>query len=777
MYSYEWDIETGGYLLNTTPLAFSKEPRPVYYQELDVLGFDKYWNYEKDDTYPYMWAEANNYWYRGRKVAATRGGSLYEAPEIIMFEECEPGNGKLKPVDMPRMVEKNKDVFLPFVQETIKNIYNTYIKQHSSIDVAYVAFSGGKDSVVILDLVQRALPHNSFKVLFGNTDMEFPTTIDLVNQVQKQCEEQNIEFYEAKSKYSAKTMWKVFGPPARKVRWCCTVHKTAPVINKICEIYNMGKINSMMITGVRGFESIKRSSYDEISMGKKMPGQISYHPLLEWSSADVYLYIYTYDLLLNEAYKYGFGRVGCIMCPNSSEKHEYIKRHFFEKEVDEYCDIIVETSDKDLSGENRKLFFKEGVWKGRLSGRVLKLNENDRVEIEESKGDYLVKVSNLNPNWKEWYKTIGELLEQDKIYSMEYNGIWRECQINQSNNITIFRFSKETKTKNSIEFFMFFKSILVKSVYCITCGTCVAECPNRCITMEKGRVNISDSCIKCRMCLKIQNGCLYYSSIRGSNTVKNLKGINKYLSVGVNANWITDYFMDNENVPGNRKTDVMFGFLTDAGVISKKIQTPFGNKIAEIGLDEVNAWALMLVNLAYTSAFGWYVHNIPIYETYIQERLNEDMGSEVTDKAKSEFWNGFKVILDSNKYFQEIGIGIPDIYTTVTKTGLEKKKMTAINRKPWYNADPKVILYSIYKFAEACGNMHKFTMTRLMDTYVDSDGVSPVVIFGLDEDTLKNIINGLTLNYPDFITATFSLGLDNINLNSEKTSKDVLDLF
>ena len=66
MYSYEWDIKTGGLLLNSSPLPFSKEPRPVYYKELDILGFDKYWNYDKNDAYPYMWAEANNYWYRGK---------------------------------------------------------------------------------------------------------------------------------------------------------------------------------------------------------------------------------------------------------------------------------------------------------------------------------------------------------------------------------------------------------------------------------------------------------------------------------------------------------------------------------------------------------------------------------------------------------------------------------------------------------------------------------------------------------------------------------------
>ena len=52
MYSYDWDPSTGGYILNSTPLNFSKEPRPVYYKELDILGFDRYWDYEKDDTYP-----------------------------------------------------------------------------------------------------------------------------------------------------------------------------------------------------------------------------------------------------------------------------------------------------------------------------------------------------------------------------------------------------------------------------------------------------------------------------------------------------------------------------------------------------------------------------------------------------------------------------------------------------------------------------------------------------------------------------------------------------
>ena len=171
MYSYDWDPSTGGYILNSTPLNFSKEPRPVYYKELDMLGFDRYWDYEKDDTYPYMWAEANTYWYRGRKIAQTKGGSLCSPPEIAILEEAEPQGGKLRFVDVPAMVSKNAPFMEGFVQETIKKVYNTYVEYQKKADVFYVAFSGGKDSIVTLDIVQRALPHNAFKVLFG---MMFP---------------------------------------------------------------------------------------------------------------------------------------------------------------------------------------------------------------------------------------------------------------------------------------------------------------------------------------------------------------------------------------------------------------------------------------------------------------------------------------------------------------------------------------------------------------------------------------------------------------------------
>ena len=153
------------------------------------------------------------------------------------------------------------------------------------------------------------------------------------------------------------------------------------------------------------------------------------------------------------------------------------------------------------------------------------------------------------------------------------------------------------------------------------------------------------------------------------------------------------------------------------------------------------------------------------------------MGEDVTKKARGEFWNGFKVILDSNEMFQRIGIGCPNIEKKETKNGDIKKKMLSLTRMPWNDPIPEVILYSLYKFAEACGDYYQFTLTRLLDHDIDSDGVSPTQIFGLDRETMEKLLNGLSINYPEFIQVSFTLDLDNITLRNDKTSEDVLNLF
>ena len=115
MYSYTFDSETGGIILNSTPTNFSKEPRPVYSRELDILGFDRYWDYEKQNDTPYLWAESNVYWYRGVQIAKIKGGDLYTAPELQPIRDengnviCGMESGVvLQPIDIDAIPAKPK---------------------------------------------------------------------------------------------------------------------------------------------------------------------------------------------------------------------------------------------------------------------------------------------------------------------------------------------------------------------------------------------------------------------------------------------------------------------------------------------------------------------------------------------------------------------------------------------------------------------------------------------------------------------------------------------
>lgn len=757
-------------MLNTSPMHFSKEPRPVYYKELDILGFDKHWTYEKQNMLPYMWAEANKYYYFGRLVAQTKGGNLYTAPELEIKEELsEP----LKTVDIEKMLEKNEDFLQILEQETVKKIYDVWKRHKDKLDVFHVAFSGGKDSIVLLDLVKKALPKDEFVVVFGDTQMEFPDTYDVIDKVEAQCKAEGIRFYRAKSHMDALESWKTFGPPSRRVRWCCNVLKTAPVMTLLRNEFNATKI--VMLTGVRAEESLQRSNYEEFSIGKKVSGQYSFHPILDWNTPEVYMYIYKNGLVFNNAYKWGFNRVGCLVCPNSSGKHEYLKRVCCEAEIDTYLDIIANTTTKDLSGQNRESFLANGGWKMRTTGHELTVTKRF-IEFDETKTAYKIELNKYLPKWKEWYSAIGDLAQINKSeFELEYNGKYYKALLKEEKGRFTFTVNVSRTSKDIVDFIHYLRAVFIKTYYCIGCGDCVVECPFNNITQKHGEVFMGDHCTKCKACLKMNNGCIYYDSIKGIKGVKQMTGLNRYLSVGVKDEWVR-FFFENGYEPGARKTDVMYAFLSDAGVLKQKKFTPLGEKIKQMGLFEVNAWAIMLCELVYTPAFNWFVKKIPFGTPYTFEDLSVALDASVTEKAKSEFWNGFKQILDTMPYGYEMRFGIPNVEKKFDKNGEEKKKLISITRLNWPNPSPLIVLYSLYKFAEHCGDYYEFTVSRLLNYNIDSDGISPTQIFGIKEDEMKIILQGLTASNPDFITAKFTHDLDTISLNKNKMASDILEL-
>mgnify|MGYP000493099688 CR=1 FL=1 len=787
MYSYIYDNQTGGLLLTSSPLPFSKEPRPVYYKELDILEFDRYWNYAKNDSYPYMWAEANNYYYRGRKVAQTKGGSCYTAPEIKILEDPEPNGEPLRFVDIPAMVEKNRGILESLVQDTIKKTYNTYEDYKNKVDVFYVAFSGGKDSVVALDIVQRALPHNSFMVLFGDTGMEFSDTYKAVDQVEQECTDSGIKFLRAKSKFSPEYTWRKFGPPSQTMRWCCSVHKTTPQILLLREVTGNPHFRGMAFTGIRGDESISRSEYDDVSLGEKVKGQYSCHPILEWNSAELFSYIYERGLILNETYKKGNSRAGCLVCPLAASKNMFFKEQTYgDKQSNGYRstkvfnDIIIETTAKEFSTpESVKEFMDIGGWKARRSGKELSFSKALCADTFE-KGILTIKLFKQSTDWKQWIKTVGDVtyLSNGNVEIL-YEGTIYIVSHKSTPAGDVFTVPIATNTKRDIHFMSALKIIFRKSAYCIGCGVCQANCPNGFISFDNGKVKIDDRCVKCRKCHEIDYGCLLANSMRLPKGEKKMGSIDRYGNMGIEYEWVKKYFDKKDDFwnsahgLGTNMVKYLRNFLNDSGITEKGKYTDFGALIDKLGIDSVLAWALLVCNLAYTSEYNWWIRHTIVGQTYTTDAIVSMLGDDMSNNSKSHIASAYKnIFISTPQVGNELGLGICDY-----EVRKGRRYLNSITRSKWQNPDPRVILYSLYKFAEGCGGYYQFTLGRLLNHDIDSDGISPTEIFGLDRDQMEKLLTGLSVNYPEFINASFTLDLDNITLRSEKTSQDVLALF
>jgi len=760
MYSYTYDKKTGGILLNSSPTGFSKEPRPVYAPELDVLGFDKYWKYDKQTDVPYLWAEANCYYYRGTLVAKLKGGNIYTAPEIIIPNGedgnpviPEPKGISLRPVDIEEMVEKNREMLEIIEQTTVKKIVAIYTKYKDRLDCFHVAFSGGKDSCVLLDLVKKALPKGSFVVVFGDTGMEFPDTYEIINKTKQQCAEDEIPFYIAKSHLNPKESWELFGPPSRVLRWCCSVHKSTPQTLKLREVTGKNDFIGLDFVGVRAQESFARSTYKYENYGAKQKGQFSHNSILEWTSAEIWLYIYANDVLINEAYKKGNGRAGCLFCPMSGGTSDYLRRKSYPKEIDFFVSMIKKSNGWDTKENDIETYITNGGWNNRRSGRGIIGNVPKYSEKTEN-SLVIIELSSPSSNWQEWIKTIN------------YNAI--EFSVKLKPDGLIVTASESEMKRNPLAGKML-RQVFKKAAYCVGCKVCESNCNNGCLSFENGNVRI-ENCLQCGECHQIQSGCLMYESMKIPMEEKRMKTINCFDDHAPMTTWLGSFFKDRNDYfassnLGPNQIKCFKRFLRDAGLQEKNTITSFTALIISLGWESNIAQGLVLVNLVYDNPqIEWYVNELDVGRVYTRKSV-EDMLTAIDVKQKAA-----KSIVKAYKRIVETPLGTVLRFGYVTEEGdLVRTKCSV--------SDPRVVLYALFKFAEKCNDYKEFTLATLLNESIDRGGISPTRIFGLDRDDMTPILLGLSAKYPEFITASFTKDLEKIRLVEDKSSQDVLDLF
>ena len=183
--------------------------------------------------------------------------------------------------------------------------------------VVEVAYSGGKDSDVILELTKMA--GVKYRAIYRNT------TIDPVWTV-KHCKEKGCEIVRPKNGITFFKLVEQIGFPNRHKRFCC----------KHLKEY---KILDMVIIGVRKSESRKRAErYKEPIecrfYGSKKKHVQAIYPILDWSDDNVVEFIKERGIKCHPLYYDERGnfhverRLGCVGCPLMSKNKR--KQHFKE---------------------------------------------------------------------------------------------------------------------------------------------------------------------------------------------------------------------------------------------------------------------------------------------------------------------------------------------------------------------------------------------------------------------------------------------------------------
>jgi phosphoadenosine phosphosulfate reductase len=195
-----------------------------------------------------------------------------------------------------------------------EDLINQAIERHG--DNLYVAFSGGKSSLVVLQMALKVKP--DIRVMFCNTGVEMPETVQFVHELKDKWNLNLIETQPYK-----KTFWdclKDYGIPSWKSDKsknrpkCCYYLKHRPA-ELACKKYGF----TACLTGIQGTESYGRRRLIMFCGQRylqKATNIWQYHPIAFWTDEKVWDYIRSNKIPYNSAYDVypDCKRTGCFPC-------------------------------------------------------------------------------------------------------------------------------------------------------------------------------------------------------------------------------------------------------------------------------------------------------------------------------------------------------------------------------------------------------------------------------------------------------------------------------
>lgn len=243
--------------------------------------------------------------------------------------------------DLKQLTDLDLDQKIKWAKEAIENWY----KAHNGN--VYVSFSGGKDSVVLLDLA-RSVQEN-IPAVFLNTGLEFPEVVDVVkatpNTVQirpKKTFRQVIEHYgyPVVSKEQAQYIHEYRTTKSDKLRdlrwngrngsnsykisekWKYLVDAPFKISAKCCDALKKNpsrgyekKSGCWPMIGTKTNDSIgRKNSWLRHGCNMYDSKRPLSHPLSVWSDDDIWAYIKAYNLNYPAVYDMGYNNTGCIFC-------------------------------------------------------------------------------------------------------------------------------------------------------------------------------------------------------------------------------------------------------------------------------------------------------------------------------------------------------------------------------------------------------------------------------------------------------------------------------